>query len=388
MAINKKSYLRKVIALALAAVIISATVLSVAALTTDSSEADNNGTDKDTLSTSEINTDNILDMASIELGEDDQVIRTDNNGIISLTILKAFPVTINNKGTKTTVKIAQGTVEDALNKANITLGKDDRVTPSLETKLTEKTIIKITESVDVDITLMGETETYEVPKGTVKEALAGIGVDVDSNDKLNVSEDEQVYEGMEITYVDVTVKEETETCVVDYKTKKEYDNTMAQGESKITRYGIEGEKLVTSQNIYEDGILVSSTEISSEVTRNPVTQIKKIGTKMPTPKHSGAPASYKQIITGSGTAYTATPGSLTATGAKAQVGCVAVNPNVIPYGSKLYIVSTDGSYVYGYATAVDTGGALMDGSAIVDLFMDSYSECAAFGRRDVTIYVL
>ena len=388
MAINKKSYLRKIIALALAAVIISATVLSVAALTTDSNAADNNGTDKDTLSTSEINTDNILDLASIELDEDDQVIRTDNNGIISLTILKAFPVTINNKGTKTTVKIAQGTVEDALNKANITLDKKDSVTPSLETKLTEETVIKITESVNLDITLMGETNTYEVPKGTVKEALAGIGVEVDSNDKLNVSENEQVYEGMEIIYVDVAVKEETETCVVDYKTKKEYDSTMAQGESKITRYGVEGEKLVTNQNIYEDGVLVSSTEISSEVTKQPVTQIMKIGTKMPTPKHSGAPASYKKIITGSGTAYTAAPGSLTATGVKVKVGCVAVNPNVIPYGSKLYIVATDGSYVYGYATAVDTGGALMNGSAVVDLFMNSYADCAAFGRRDVTIYVI
>ena len=69
-------------------------------------------------------------------------------------------------------------------------------------------------------------------------------------------------------------------------------------------------------------------------------------------------------------------------------GGVAVNPNIIPYGSKLYIVSTDGSFVYGYATAVDTGGALMDGSAIVDCFYNTYDECVNFGRRDVNVYVL
>ena len=66
----------------------------------------------------------------------------------------------------------------------------------------------------------------------------------------------------------------------------------------------------------------------------------------------------------------------------------AVNPDVIPYGSRLYIEAADGSHVYGYATAIDTGGALMDGSAVVDLFYFSYDDCVNFGRRDVNVYVL
>ena len=85
MAISKKSLLR-IVAVALATIIIFATVLSVAALTNDSAAAD--GTDKETLTTSDINTDNILDKASIELDSEDEVIRTDNNGVISLTILR------------------------------------------------------------------------------------------------------------------------------------------------------------------------------------------------------------------------------------------------------------------------------------------------------------
>ncbi len=97
---------------------------------------------------------------------------------------------------------------------------------------------------------------------------------------------------------------------------------------------------------------------------------------------------YSSVHTGSGTAYTAPAGASTATGVPAYHGGVAVNPNIIPYGSKLYIVSTDGSFVYGYATAVDTGGALMDGSAIVDCFYNTYDECVNFGRRDVNVYVV
>ena len=71
--------------------------------------------------------------------------------------------------------------------------------------------------------------------------------------------------------------------------------------------------------------------------------------------HNGNTVAYSRVVNGSGTAYTAPAGALTATGVAAYHGGVAVNPNIIPYGSKLYITSTDGSVVYGYATAVDTG---------------------------------
>ena len=72
-----------------------------------------------------------------------------------------------------------------------------------------------------------------------------------------------------------------------------------------------------------------------------------------------------------------------------QVGVVAVNPNLIPYGSKLYITSADGSYVYGYAIAGDTGGGVMKGTLIADLYMDTYEECIQFGkRRNFKVFVL
>ena len=47
-------------------------------------------------------------------------------------------------------------------------------------------------------------------------------------------------------------------------------------------------------------------------------------------------------------------------------GTVAVDPDVIPYGTKLYITSTDGKFVYGYAVATDTGIAVQKGQILVD----------------------
>lgn len=103
---------------------------------------------------------------------------------------------------------------------------------------------------------------------------------------------------------------------------------------------------------------------------------------------SGRTVSYTKVLRGKGTAYNEAPGSLTATGREVAVGLVAVDPKVIPYNSKLYIVSADGKYVYGYCVAADTGGALRSGSVLVDLFYNSEAECNDFGRRDVIVYIL
>ena len=79
------------------------------------------------------------------------------------------------------------------------------------------------------------------------------------------------------------------------------------------------------------------------------------------------------------TAYTYT-GSKTATGVWPYEGGVAVDPSVIPLGSKLYIEG------YGRARALDTGGAIKGNR--IDLFYDSESECEAWGRRPVTVSIL
>lgn len=76
----------------------------------------------------------------------------------------------------------------------------------------------------------------------------------------------------------------------------------------------------------------------------------------------------------------------TATGAKCEVGVVAVDPKVIPLGSRLFIETTDGSFVYGFCMAADTGGAIKGHR--VDLAMNTKTECYNFGRRLVKVYIL
>ena len=104
---------------------------------------------------------------------------------------------------------------------------------------------------------------------------------------------------------------------------------------------------------------------------------------------NGKPLEYARLLENQiATGYSARPGASTASGRAARAGHVAVNPEEIPYGSRLYIVSKDNSFVYGCAIAADTGIGLLNDVVDVDLFYDTYQESVLNGRRIVDIYVL
>jgi len=101
----------------------------------------------------------------------------------------------------------------------------------------------------------------------------------------------------------------------------------------------------------------------------------------------GTTLSYERMVSAVATAYTHDgAGRTTATGTKAAFGTVAVDPQVIPLGSKLYITSADGSVVYGTGFAEDTQENVT-GHA-VDLFFETRQDCEAFGVQDVLVYIL
>ena len=101
---------------------------------------------------------------------------------------------------------------------------------------------------------------------------------------------------------------------------------------------------------------------------------------------NGQTLTFSSTRTMKGTAYTTggKVGTRTASGTQVRVGVVAVDRSVMPLGTKVYVVSNDGSYVYGFAVAEDTG---VRGN-IIDLYMDTYNECIQFGVRDCTVYIL
>lgn len=324
-----------------------------------------------------------------EVGNGDVVVSTNKNFNMSFDVIKANKITIDNCGEKQTISLAKGTVEEVLDRTGISLTDNKSVTPSLNTVITGDTNIYVYNTKNIKLTTNGTEMSVKAPEGTVENALNILGYTVTDNDILSVDKNAQVEDDMEIILKKVTYVDEVSTEKISYDTIEKDSDDILTGESKVSQNGADGEKEVTKRCKYIDGKYDSTKVIGEKVTKKPVDKVILNGTKRGTTTDtSGAPVSYRYMVSGSGTAYTAAPGSLTATGVPVYEGGVAVNPAIIPYGSKLYIEAADGSHVYGYATAVDTGGALMDGSAIVDLFYFSYDDCVNFGRRDVNVYVL
>ncbi len=73
-------------------------------------------------------------------------------------------------------------------------------------------------------------------------------------------------------------------------------------------------------------------------------------------------------------------GGMTSRGVQTRVGVIAVDPNIIPYGSKIYVPG------YGWGTALDTGGAIKGNT--IDIWMPTYGQCMQWGVRYLTIKVV
>lgn len=311
-------------------------------------------------------------------------------------VLSAHEVSVKNNGVIKKIVVSGGTVADALNQAGVKLGENQISVPSASTEIKSDTDIVILNAKKVSLTADGKTQNVLLPYGKVGESIILAGIRLSQDDILSVDCNTKVDDISELSIKRVIYKNVSVTEAVPFESKKENSDEIDLGDSKLKTKGVDGEKLVTKRVKYIDGEKDDEKVISEKITKKPVDEVTLVGTKGAASAggagtftdENGVKVSYSYKLTGSGTAYTAPAGALTASGHEVYEGGVAVNPALIPYGSKLYIETTDGIFSYGYATAIDTGGALMDGSAIVDLFYFSLDDCYSFGRRDVNVYVL
>ena len=170
-----------------------------------------------------------------------------------------------------------------------------------------------------------------------------------------------------------------------------------QTKEMLLQQGSDGLDTVTYREVYIDGEWAETQEIDrvTQVAMVP-TIVKVYGEQAPVSEfvgpeiEDGAPVEgVAAVYSGQrATGYSASATAKGASGRRLTYGTVAINPNVIPYGSLMYITSDDGRFVYGYAYAADTGTAMMDGRAFIDLYYETYSESVDNAVIPVTVYVL
>ena len=256
--------------------------------------------------------------------------------------------------------------------------------------------ISITRVFPVEITADGSTQTVMVTGGTVGDAMDQVGLSIDSDDLINYRPGKPVEEGDRIFIQRVEYTTVTEESDIPYETITKSTSLIPNGRTRVLTRGENGHKVTTYIDMSIDGVPQERELVGENITKRPVTEEILVGDNSPisplqfgTVGANGAPTNYRTVLTGQrATGYSAKRGAWGASGMRLSPGYVATNPNEIPYGTKMYIASPDGSFVYGYAIAADTGTGLMQDVIDVDLFYDTYTESCLSSHRIVNIYIL
>ena len=308
-----------------------------------------------------------------------------------------FDVKIVDGDNSMFISASAATVEEILEKSGVDVSEYDIVYPERSAYITSSGTVVIRRVKTVNLTIAGENKVYRTAADTVKDFFDEKGIVVNYHDIVSSPMDTVLGNETDLSIIRVIKRiEKTETPVA-FNTKTIQDTSMSISDSKVTTKGVEGIDCQTYEVLLYDGAEVSRNLISTERLREPVDEVKVVGTKGQAVTAKGDNFSYSKVITCNATAYDLSfqscgkmPGQagygVTASGTRAHYGTVAVDPRVIPLGTRMYIESADGSFVYGYCVAEDTGGAIKGNK--VDLFFNTYGECMQFGRRNVKVYIL
>lgn len=302
------------------------------------------------------------------------------------------------------VKTRKTTFGEFLVEKEIEVSENDIINKDVEEEIADGDVLIIRKGRIIELTVDNEVLIVTVTKATVGEALDEIGVTLSETDVVTPDKSTAVENEMSINIDRISTNEVVETEEIAFETKKVNDSSLAKGKTKVSQKGQKGQKNVKYLVTTKNGEVVSKELLSEEITKEPVNEIIKVGTKkttsskakttsIPKGKTKGSDFSYSKKITAKATAYDCSlaengGNTKTAYGLTPQYGIVAVDPKVIPLGTKLYIESSDGgkSWVYGYCIAGDTGGAIKGNK--VDLCFNTRAECIKFGRKTATVYIL
>ena len=285
-----------------------------------------------------------------------------------------------------------------LGEAGLELDENDTYTTQVENGTSEITVRR---SQTIYINYHGEEMTAASYGETVEQLLIRLNLSLGENDTASWPLDNKTFDGMRLRVEQIIHQEQTYTAAIPFNTSRCYDPSLPEGMEVVVTAGRDGELLCTANVTYVNGQEVSRNVLQQTVTHNAVEEVVVIGTGLSADPATdadmpiitdnliilpnGEVLTYVDSTTCHATAYYNR--GTTATGTTAQSGVVAVDPSFIPFGTRMFIITDDGEYIYGIGTAEDAGDGNIIGSRI-DLWFPTREECIIFGYRTCTVYFL
>ncbi len=323
-------------------------------------------------------------------------------------------ITISIDENEAEVKTYCKTVEKLLASEDIQLEKDAyiNVSPKANLENNMKIIIKTPKEYIIQ---MGDVNAKIISVYTkVEDILKDLDIELTRKDTVIPSLNTELEPKQKIEIVRSEEVLEVSKEDIPFEEVVNKNKNLAEGTKQVVQEGQNGVKEITIRKCFKNGELISEKKISEVIAKEPISKITEVGTKKKettvasnsnekstgnnnTVSRGGNNFSAKSSFIAVATAYDLSPQStgkrpgdpgygITASGTKVRPGVVAVDPNVIPLGTRLYIESLDGTRDYGYAVAEDTGGAIKGNK--IDLFFADNNAARRFGRRQVKVHIL
>lgn len=301
--------------------------------------------------------------------------------VTAMIISMRKTVNVSIDGEEHKIVTYKRTVEGVLEDYN--LNEKDKVEPSLESKISNDDTIEVKRSVPVNITVADKNLEIFTAEDTVGEmlnaentSLKDEGINYKDGDLVTPSKDTAISKDMNIQVVNVEEETVIQLEKIPFETEQIVDYNQLDTYRQVTKPGVEGEKEVTYTLLKYNGEVVSNKKVGERPIKEPQNESVTVGGSTLKVSRSGESYKSKKTMFMESTAYTG--GGLTATGRRVVfnpdgISTIAVDPSVIPLGSLVEVAG------YGRAIAADTGG-LIKGN-IIDVYLDSSSECNSWGRK-------
>ncbi len=313
--------------------------------------------------------------------------KVENN--LEIVWKKAKQVEIVKDNEKKTVWTTADKVGELLNEQKIALIPQDYISVKPEEQIRDKMSVEIKKALYLSL-LDGSKKEQKVwsTSATVADFLNQQGIILNKFDRVEPSLQDQVKQNAVIKVIRVEKVTDVVEEPIKFAEVTKKDSKLSKGQKKVVTEGKEGLLSKKFEVVRENGKEVTRKLISEKTVRAKQDKVVAVGTKVLVAQVSrgAAPAGGKELYV-SATAYTAGCNGCsgtTATGinlrANPHVKVIAVDPRVIPLGSKVYVEG------YGYAIAADKGSAIKGNK--IDVFFPALSDAYRWGTRKVKIKIL
>ena len=317
----------------------------------------------------------------------------DRSAPVHIEVVRARPATVIVDTMPVQISSSATTVDGLLADLGMTVREGDLVQPGLDKPVTAGMVVRLAKARTVNVRLDGKDQALYTQAQTVADIVRVLGIELAPGDLVSLPLDTPVENGMALTIGRTITTDEEVRDPVQPTTTYETDPTLGAGETRIIP-GVEGVRVSHYRVTYKNGVVSGRVLLDSTITQQPVATrhiegARPSGSTRPTLNAPGYTGTYARKMNVTATWYNASQGAWaaddpnygrTATGVMVGLGICAVDPRVIPLGTRFYVEG------YGNCLAADTGG-LIKGN-VIDLGYPESVGDPGWGKRAVEIYIL